>query len=255
MKKIVYILLIIILSLTSCKTRKSNTTNNSNAMLLTNVLTNYHQNSFKNKTVKASLKIKYKGEKNIPQVNASLRIEKDKVIWMSISKFITIGKLKITPNKVQFYNNLDQTFFDGDFSLLSDILGTEVNFMQVQNILLGEAINTLNDKDYLIDKEVNSYIFTPKQNDERFNLFFWLDNQTFKAKKQEIHQNNGEKLLSVQFTAFEKVQEVTFPKHLYILAKDRKKTSIINIDYKAIKLDLPLRYPFSIPKGYSEIQL
>ena len=254
MKKIVFILLIII-SFTSCKTKKNTTTNNANAMLLTKVLDNYYDNSFKNKTVKASLKIKYKGAKKIPQVNASLRIEKDKVIWMSISKFITVGKLKITPNKVQFYNNLDQTYFDGDFSLLSNLLGTEVNFQQVQNILLGEAIYTLNKEDYQIDTEGDSYIFTPKQNDDRFNIFFWLDGLTFKVKKQEIRQNEGSKLLSVQFTEFEKVQDVTFPKHLYILAKDNEKTSTIDIDYKSIKLDLPLRYPFTIPEGYSEIQL
>lgn len=254
MKKIVFTLLIII-SFTSCKTKKNTTTNNANTMLLTRVLDNYYNNSFKNKTVKASLKIKYKGDKKIPQVNASLRIDKDKVIWMSISKFITVGKLKITPNKVQFYNNIDQTYFDGDFSLLSNLLGTEVNFQQVQNILLGEAIYSLNKDDYKIDIEGDSYIFTPKENDDRFNIFFWLDNNNFKAKKQEIRQNNGDKLLSVQFTEFEKVEEVTFPKHLYILAKDNEKTSTIDIDYKSIKLDLPLRYPFTIPEGYSEIKL
>ena len=253
MKKIVFTLLILIF-FTSCKTKK-NTSNNTNTMLLDKVLTNYYDNSFKNKTVKASLKIKYEGDKNIPQVNASLRIEKDKIIWMSISKFITVGKLKITPNKVQFYNNLDQTYFDGDFSILSNLLGTEVNFQQVQSILLGEAIYPLNNKDYQIKKEANSFVFTPNENDERFNIFFWLDSQNFKAKKQEIRQNNGEKLLSVQFTEFEKVQDVNFPKHLYILAKDDKKTSTINIDYKSVKLDISLRYPFSIPNGYKEIQL
>lgn len=254
MKKTVFILLIII-SFTSCKTKRPTTKNNANTMLLNKVIDNYYDNSFKNKTVKASLKIKYKGEKNIPTLNASLRIEKDKVIWMSISKFITVGKLKITPNKVQFYNNIDQTYFDGDFSLLSDLLGTEVNFEQVQNILLGQAIYTLNKKDYNIEALEKDYVFTPKQNDDRFNIFFWIDNQTFKAKKQEIRQNEGDKLLSVQFTEFEKIQNETFPKHLYILAKDGKKTNTINIDYKGVKFDLDLRYPFSIPSGYSKIKL
>lgn len=253
MKKIVFILITISL-FTSCKTKKKTTLNKSN-MLLNKVLDNYQKNSFNNKTIKASLKIKYEGEKKIPQFNASLRIERDKIIWMSLSKFITIGKLKITPNSVQFYNNIDQTYFDGDFSLLSNLLGTEVNFKQVQSILLGEAIYDLNNEEYQVKEDNSGYVFTPKQNDERFNIFFWLDSQTFKVNKQEIRQNKGEKLLSVQFTAFSEVQNVTFPKHLYILAKDNKKSSTINIDYKSVKLDLPLRYPFSIPEGYKEIKL
>ncbi len=253
-KKIIYIV-IIAFTITSCKTKANSNVNNANNMLLKTVLDNYQNNSFKNKTVKASLKINYKGEKNIPQLNASLRIEKDKIIWLSLSKFITVGKLKITPDKVQYYNNIDNTYFDGDFSLLSTILGTEVNFKQVQNILLGEALYSLNNKDYQIQEDGDSYVFTPKENDERFNLFFWLDRSNFKAKKQEIRQNSGAKLLSLQFTNYEKVENTLFPKHLYILAKDNKKSSTIDIDYKSVKFDLDLRYPFSIPEGYTEIKL
>ncbi len=254
MKKIILILLVIV-SLTSCKSKKNTTKNNANTMLISKVLTNYYDHSFKNKTIKASLKLKYEGEKSIPSVNASLRIEKDKVIWLSVSKFITVGKLKITPNSVQFYNNLDQSYFDGDFSILSNLLGTEVNFQQVQSILLGEAIYPLNKEDYNINIENNDFVFTPKQNDERFNIFFWLDANTFKAKKQEIRQSEADKLLSVQFTEFQEVENITFPKHLYILAKDATKRNVINIDYKSVKFDLPLRFPFTIPEGYSEIRL
>ena len=224
-------------------------------MLLTKVLDSYKSNSFNKKTVKASLKIKYKGEKPMPNVNASLRIEKDKVIWLSISKFISVGKLKITPDRVQFYNNIDNTYFDGDFSLLSNVLGTEVNFNQIQNIFLGEAIYDLNKEDYQIKTIDNNYVFTPIENDDRFDLFFWLDSDNFKTKKQEIHQNNGSKLLSIQFTEFEKVEGTIFPKHLYILAKDSKKTNTIDVDYKSIKFDLDLSFPFTIPSGYKEIKL
>lgn len=254
MKKIVLILLII-LSFSSCKSKKNTIKNNTNSMLLSNVLDNYYSHSFKNKTVKSALKIKYEGEKKIPTLNASLRIERDKVIWLSVSKFITVGKLKITPNRVQFYNTLEQSYFDGDFSLLSNLLGTEVNFQQVQNIFLGEAIYPLNKEDYTINTENDDFIFTPKENDERFNIFFWLDSNTFKAKKQEIRQSDGDKLLSVQFTEFQEVQNIIFPKHLYILAKDKDKRNLINIDYKSVKLDLPLRFPFSIPEGYTEMKL
>jgi len=223
--------------------------------MLTEVLDSYYKNSFDKKTVKASLRINYKGEKSIPSFRASLRIEKDKVIWMSLSKIISIGKLKITPNSVQFYNNLDQTYFDGDFSLLSNLLGTEVNFKQVQNILLGEAIYDLNNTDFQIKQEANNFVFTPTINDDRFNIFFWLNSNSFKTEKQEIRQNNNEKLLSIQFTEFENVENVTFPRHLYILAKDTKKRSTIDIDYKSVKFDLPLSFPFTIPNGYKEIEL
>ena len=254
MKRILFILFIV-LSISSCKSNKATSTSKADMKLLKSVLNNYQKNSFNKQTVKASLKIKYEGEKDIPTVNGSLRIEKDKIIWLSLSKFISVAKLKITPNKVQYYNNLDQTYFDGDFSLFSEILGTEVNFQQVQSILLGEAIYPLNTENYTIKTDNDSYLFTPKQNDERFNLFFWLDSQIFKIKKQEIRQNNNEKLLSLQFTEFENIENTLFPKHLYVLAKDKDKRNTLNIDYKSIKFNLDLRFPFAIPEGYEEIKL
>ncbi len=253
MKKLV-IILITIVFFTSCKSKKG-TTSKANMKLLNTVLDSYNKNNFTHKTVKASLKIKYEGEKYIPTVSASLRIKKDEVIWLSISKFISVGKLKITPNNVQFYNNLDNTYFDGDFSLLSNILGTEVNFQQIQSIFLGESIYNLNNSDFVIKAEDDSYIFTPKENDERFNIFFWLDATNFKTKKQEIRQNGGEKSLTLKNTEFEKINNTLFPKHIYILAKDSKKTNTINIDYKSVKFDLDLKFPFTIPDGYKEIKL
>ncbi len=254
-KKSTYIILLFFV-ITACKTKKRTTTNNANTMLLTKVLDNYNNNRFNKKTFKASLKAKYKGEKTLPSVNASLRIEKDKVIWLSISKlFFSVGKLKITPNKVQFYNNLDNTYFDGDFSLLSDFLGTDVNFKQVQSIFLGEAIYNLNKEDYQVEAQANNYLFTPIEKDERFNIFFWLDVNTYKTSKQEIRQEKENKLLSVQYNTFENIENVMLPKHIHILAKDSKTTNILDIDYKNVQFNLPLRFPFEIPNGYKEIKL
>ncbi len=250
------LILILAFTIMACKTTKKTTTENANNMLLSKVLDDYNSHLFEKKTLKASLKVKYKGEKNLPSVNASLRIEKDKVIWLSISKlFFSIGKLKITPYKVQFYNNLSNEYFDGDFSLLSNFLGTEVDFKQVQRIFLGEAIYSLNSKDYQVKAEDTNYLFTPIKNDERFNIFFWLDVNTFKTSKQEIRQEKENKLLSIQYSEFETIQNTNLPKHIYILAKDNKTTNSIDINYKNIIIDAPLRFPFSIPEGYKEIKL
>lgn len=254
-KKSIYILILVV-TIAACKTKKNTTNNNANTMLLTKVLDNYNNSRFHKKTLKASLKAKYKGEKSLPSVNASLRIEKDKVIWLSISKlFFSVGKLKITPDRVQFYNNLDNSYFDGDFSLLSNFLGTDVNFKQVQSIFLGEAIYDLNKEDYQVEAQENNYLFTPIEKDERFNIFFWLDVNTYKTSKQEIRQEKENKLLSVQYNDFEKIENVTLPKHIHILAKNSETANTLDIDYKNVEFDLPLRFPFAIPSGYKEIKL
>lgn len=225
-------------------------------MFTTKIIENYNHYSFDKKTVKASIKAKYKGKTSLPSVNVSLRMKKDEVIWMSISKSIfSLGKLKITPNRVQFYNKLQQEYFDGDFSLLSNFLGTEVNFKQVQKILLGEAVLDLNVKDYKIDTKQNEYEFTPKTKNELFDILFMVNANNFKINKQKISQEKESKFLSITYQDYIKIDGTYFPKSIFVLAEDAKYTNTVDIDYRNVEFNLDLSYPFKIPDGYKEIKL
>ena len=62
-----------------------------------------------------------------------MRMEKDQKILI-MSTPISVVKALITPEKVSFYNKLDNTYFEGDFKYLSDLLGTDLDFEKVQNL-------------------------------------------------------------------------------------------------------------------------
>ena len=49
----------------------------------------------------------------------------------------------ITPSKVSYYEKINNTYFEGDFSMLSNWLGTDLNLNKVQNLFLGKAIDNL----------------------------------------------------------------------------------------------------------------
>ena len=57
----------------------------------------------------------------------NLRMEKDKVIWLSAA--LGMARIMITPEKVQYYSKLDNQYFDGDYALLSDFAGTLIKFL------------------------------------------------------------------------------------------------------------------------------
>ncbi len=251
-KKIIFVILISFL-VTACKSAKNKTNTHAENILVKKALSKYHKNSFDKKTIRASIKAKYKGKESLPSVSVSLRIEKDKVIWMSISKIISIGKLKITPKRVQFYNKLTNEYFDGDFALLSNFLGTEVNFNQIQNILLGQAIYKLDTKNFNIKAKENSFIFTPKKKNDLFDILFQLDASVFKLQKQEITQKN--KILTINYSDYEKIKDVYFPKNIFVKAVKRNTQNTVDITYRKVIFDEKLNFPFKIPNGYKEIKL
>ena len=82
------------------------------------------------KTLQAKVKIDITQDEKTQGATFNLRIEKDKVIWLSAP--LGLARMKITPESVGFYNKTDNTYFDGNYSLLSDFVGFELDFYKVK---------------------------------------------------------------------------------------------------------------------------
>ncbi len=257
MKHFSKILILILLVVTSCKTTKNTTGINNVDILSTNkIISNHYTNNFHQQTVSANLKTKYKDNKTSATVSIKLRLEKDKTIWMSATKFgIPLAKVKITPNRVLYYEKLQRTYFDGDFSLLSKWLGTELDYEKVQNILLGQAVLNLKKGRYNSVINENSYQLSPKKDNELFGILFFMNPYTFKVNKQEIRHPEKQQLLSVSYPNYSEIKGEQFPKNINIRAIENMNLTTINIEYHSVEFNNVLTFPFSIPNGYKEISL
>ena len=116
MKKALNILLIlVVLVFSGCKTTKRIAASDGelNKKISSKELIKEHNKSAANfKTLQSRVKVEYIQGEMEQTHSINLRIEKDKTIWLSAT--LGIVRAKITPEKVSFYNKLDNTFFDGD---------------------------------------------------------------------------------------------------------------------------------------------
>lgn len=245
------------LVVTSCKTNKNITdANNITNISTKKIINNHYTNNFHQQTVNAKLNAKYSDKKTSATVSIKLRLEKDKTIWMSATKFgIPLAKVKITPNRVVYYEKLQRTYFDGDFSLLSKWLGTELDYDKVQNILLGQAVLNLRKGKYNSKIDNNLYELSPKKVNELYGILFFMNPDNFKLNKQEIRNPKKQQLLSVSYPNYNKIKGEQFPKNINIRATDNKNLTTINIEYRSVEFNNELSFPFSIPSGYKEISL
>jgi len=254
-KKIVYIFVLGLL-ITSCKTKKTVANSSIKSMSTKKIIKNHYSNSFDKKTVKARLKAKYKDKKNSQSVTVKLRLEKDKVIWMSGTILgIPLAKVMITPTRVSYYEKINKTYFDGDFSLLSKFLGTEVDFEKVQNLLLGQTILNLKNKRYIAEVDGNSYLVVPKKQETLFDILFWLSPTTFKVNKQEVRQPIKQKRFTVYYPEYQHISNEIFPKKIKISTVEKNNRTLLDLEYRSVEFDKKLSFPFNIPSGYKEIKL
>ena len=254
MKKLTYIALLALLLVSfGCKSTKNITSNGElDKKLSSRQLIKEHTKSFANfKTLQSRVKIEYQQGDMEQTHSINLRIEKDKTIWLSAT--LGIVRAKITPTKVSFYNKLDNTFFDGDFSILSDLLGTDLDFNKVQNLLLGEALFDLSIHSYKADIFDRSYLLQPKNQSELLEIFLLLNPSHFKMDSQQISQTLKQRMLQIDYKDYQEVDKQVLPKNVNIIALEGNLETQINMEFKSVSLDSDLRFPFRIPTGFKEI--
>lgn len=250
------VIFIVFLVLTiSCKSSKTSSATIT-SLSAKKIIKRNNEVKFDNESLKANLSIKYSGKAELPNLKASLRIVKDSIIWISVSKFsIPLAKVIITQNQVQFYEKLSKTYFIGDFKLIREWIGVELDFSKVQNLFLGEPLLNLNKDKYEVDIQENEYILEPKKENPIYDILFWIDPGNFKLSREELKNPNKEQSLSIEYKDYINLENSLFPKGFLVRANDGENETKIEINYRNVVFNTTLRFPFKIPNGYKEIEL
>jgi len=244
---------VVLLLVSSCKTLKKPLITKD--LATKKIILKYDNAVFSRKTVQAKIKVHYKDPDLSQNVTIKLRLQKDQIIWMSASFLgFPVAKAKITPDKVEYYEKIKKTYFSGDFSLLSSVLGTDINFDQLQNLLFGQSLSKI-DATFISDLEGTSFKFTPKEQARLFELFYWINPTHYKIDKQVISSTKEAQSLTISYPEYQTISAELFPKTINIEAIEPKKTTQITMDFKNVEFDNRLSFPFKIPSHYKEIKI
>ncbi len=241
--------------LIGCKSKQAVATAAANENTeITKIIKGHYQNKHDFSTLNIRANAKYEDEKQSHSLNADIRIKKDEIIWINI-KFLGLpmAKAMITPTKVSYYEKLNNTYFDGDFSLLSNWLGTDLDFNKVQNLFLGKAIDDLT-KDQWISVVVEKMFKLSLPSNSDVSKEFYFEGANYLLKKETINQESKKRSLEIRYPSFKDENGMFLPNTINILAEQKDKVTI-DIEYKQTTFNEKLSYPFSIPSGYSAVEI
>jgi len=218
------------------------------------IIKNYNKSNPAFKTMRGRIKGTYDNGSEQQTINVSYRFQKDKTLWMS-AKFaglIQVAKMMITPENIKFYEKIDNSYFDGNFKLVSAFLGMELNYSQLQNLFTGQALKNIkiSNTDF---QTAENYFQMVTNYDNGLTQFLLLDAKTFKIKQQTLSLRD--KQIKVSYKSYQVVNGQSFPEEFVILAGDTNQQIQITLIYKNIKLNDKLKFPFSFPNNYTPIQL
>lgn len=215
------------------------------------VIRNHISGSANFRTLSGRLGIDYSDGENSQSLTVTLRMKRDEVIWLSAP--LGVIKVYITPERVSFYNKLQNEFFDGDFDYLSQLLGSELDFEKLQNLLLGQAVVDLRDQKYDLGFNEAAYELKPSASLDLYKLFFEIEPRNFRLASQQLSQPLEKRLMEVRYSSYQKVQGQIVPDEVRIAAIDQDDRITIGITYKQVELNRDLTFPYKIPKGFNPV--
>lgn len=196
----------------------------------------------------------YEDQNNKQTVGADIRIKKDEIIWINISVLgFSVAKAYITPTKVSYYEKINKTYFEGDFTLISNWLGTDLDFEKTQNLFIGKALYNINKENFIVTIVDNMYQLSETKSQD-IHKQYTFEPGNFLLKKEIINQVSKNRQLAIDYISHTVFENNFFPSKINIKAIQEKQV-LIDIEFKRFELNKVAPLPFSIPKGYEQVEI
>lgn len=241
--------------LVSCKSKAviADLKNETALLSESKIITNYYNNKSDFSTLYIKSDVRYADEKQVQNVSADIKIKKGEQILVNIKLLgFPVAKALITPTSVSYYEKINRSYFEGDFSSLSKWLGTDLDFNKIQDMLLGRVMDDLRKGKYQESIQEEMYRLDDMA-DTNTKKSFFFDKDTFLVKKQEIAQIAENRKIQVLYSDTKVFDEATLPLKVLINAIQPKGKTEINLNYNDITFNEEILFPYSVPSGYKRI--
>lgn len=255
MKK--YLVFIVIVGfLSSCGTIKKAPSGTAEALSAKELFNNHKNTNPQFETLAARVQVTHQTQNKSQSISVNVRMKKNEIIWAKASILgITVAKVLITPDKVSYYETIGKTYFEGDFSLLSEWLGIAVNFEQTQNILLGQSLFDLKPGKYNMEINQNKFKVQPKKQVPNFIHSLFINPSDFRVTSTVVEQPEYGRILHLKYLDYQIIKNQYFPTQISVVNTEQNEQTQIFLDFRKIDLNPSLGFPFEIPSGYERIEL
>lgn len=209
-----------------------------------------HQSQFSTFTTKASTALNLNGKQN--DVTLNIRIKKGEKIWISITAIagIEVARAIFTQDSIKILDRLNEQFINKSFDFIRGFTHEKIDYQTLEALLVGNCPPfSLMDFNKLIVANDSISIIGNQQN-LSYNLQF---NQQFKTIDFSLSDNFGQNRLLVNTSVFEEISKQLFPANLKIEAFSNNKELKVVMFYHKTEIDIPLEFPFNVPKRFSVI--
>ena len=137
--KIACIVITTLFLMSSCSSEKEVMRSNLRTYNANHLVREINENSFDYESLQTKLDIKFKDERNSLGLKGQLRMQKDSLIWISLSMKlgIEVARVMVTDDSIKFINRSNRTYLSESLDNVKEMLPIDASMSYIQNILVG----------------------------------------------------------------------------------------------------------------------
>jgi hypothetical protein len=215
------------------------------------VYNNVFKNKIDYKTFSAKVRVEYDGKEGGDEATAFIRLEKDKMMWLSLRGALGIEgfRLLVTRDSVKVMNLLKKQVQYRSISYLQEITELPFDFSTLQDLIVGNPV--------FVDSNIVSYRVNGNNEllilmvGSLFKNLVTLDNGNYRIIHSKLDDVDlvRNRTCDISFNDYETTSGFAFSTKRRISVAEKSKLDI-NLDFKQYEFNKPVTFPFTVPKNY-----
>lgn len=274
-------LILLLLVLSSCKTRNAAKKNNSNIQDSTVAVKDdgnpkdasqpvRDKFSFfehvlippKFDQIKISSKVNVETGSFIPTLDATIYIENNQKVWMNLTAlFLGVARGVATPEGVKGLDRTSKSYIDSDFDYLNNLLNVNfIDYESLQKILIGRTFVKINDSQFTLTKNTQGYkmvsnvnqkiVTEEKTREYKITLQYDTNYDLLSVNLKDVLSPDE---LEISYSNWDEYNAIRLPKNVKIIIKGSKSSQIL---LENTKFDFSrIETPYSVPSSYKKIEI
>ncbi|RLJ23024.1 uncharacterized protein DUF4292 [Chryseobacterium sp. 7] len=212
--------------------------------------------------IKIDSKIRVETGSYVPTLDATVYIENDTKVWMNLrALFINAARGIATPEGIKGQDKINKTYIDSDFDYLNNLLNVNfIDYKSLEKILLGRTFVKINDRQFTLTQNAqgfkmvsntNQKIVTDEKNREyKIALQYDTNYDLLNVNLKDILSSDE---LDVSYSDWNEYEGIRLPKNVKIIIKGSKSSQIL---MENTKFDFSrMETPYSVPSSYKKIEI
>ncbi|MGN7867125.1 DUF4292 domain-containing protein [Chryseobacterium sp.] len=212
--------------------------------------------------IKIDSKVRVESGSYVPTLDATIYIENDKKVWMNLrALFINAARGIATPEGIKGQDKINKTYIDSDFDYLNNLLNVNfIDYKSLEKILLGRTFVKINDSQFTLTQNAQGYkmvsnvnqkiVTDEKQREYKIALQYDTNYDLLSVNLKDILSSDE---LEISYSDWNEYNGIRLPKNVKIIIKGSKSSQIL---LENTKFDFSrMETPYSVPSSYKKIEI